>query len=301
MQEDTTPRICASIDWITLTCHDPEKRRGLWHLAAGLMRDPSQAECDERIWRWKGYTGQHRGNVTWGVRDDGTIMQLSQDLANRTFGAAMTVADNVTRLDLAVTVWGGSDFGNPAQRHTQEVIEWKAAHGRRITVGGVQNEGILRTLYLGDRSSDAFGRVYDKHLESSLDAYAGAWRYEVELKGEKAERTSRALYSATDRPDWIRRAVFQWFGRRGCILPDGCLDEPLYICTIRPTTDDSSRLAWLATDVRPAVQRLLQHGHANAVWEALGIPRSVSERYRLREQIDPNNHHHDDLSGDDGS
>lgn len=299
MQDYKPGDTVASIDWLTVTSCDPEKRRGLWHLAAGLMADESQAGFDQRIWKWKGYTGQHRGQVTWGVRDDSTILQLSGDLADRAFLAAMECADNCTRIDLALTVWGSEEDGNVAERHQREVLEWKAANGRSLTIGGVSNEGRLATLYLGQRVSDTFARIYDKHAESRLDAYKGAWRYEVEVKANKAERCARTLATGIDRPDWIRRAVYQFFGRRGCQFPGGFLDKPLLLRTERPTTDDASRLAWLASDVRPAVQRLLSRGYTDAVWEALGIPRTLAERYRLRWLAENDDHHHDDLAPDE--
>lgn len=299
MQNDTTPRVSAAIDWLTITASDPHKQGGLWRLGDELIKLPSNGEDDAKPWRWKGYSGVHRGGVTWGGREDGVILQLSGPLADEWFDVAFLHCDNCTRLDLAVTVWGGGTIGNLAAKHGEEVLAWKRQTGSTLSVTTICNDGEPATLYLGQRVSDTYARIYDKCLESGDDAYAGAWRFEIELKADKAERTASHLHSAGDRPNWIRKSVFQFFSRRGCVI-DGCsVDEPLLIRSIRPVTDDASRLSWLARDVRPAVLRLLKHGHGDRVWEALGIPRSLAERYRLSWLADPANHHHDDLLTDD--
>lgn len=290
MSESTTPSIAASIDWLTVTATGAGKRRSLFRLGEELVRLSHSNGNDLRDWRWKSYEGEHAGSATCGRRDDSSILQLSGPMADEWFDQAYLNADHTTRIDLCVTLWRGEGGDNLAERHARECIAWKQDTGRTLSQKLIYDNGYASTLYLGSRESDLFARIYDKALESGEPAYAGAWRYELEVKGQPAARAAAWLHSAGDRANRVRGAVYEHYRRRGCQPEFSGVGDELRICTIRPTTDDASRLQWLAGHVRPTVQRLLQNGHADALWEALGVPRTLAERYRLRALLEADHH-----------
>lgn len=281
MTDTTISGSSALLDWLTVTATARGKRDGLRALGLELVKLSADDGNDLRDWHWKGYVGSHAGQATFGVRDDSTILQLSGDYADKWFDYAYVTSDHCTRIDLAVTVGRNEGDGNLCQQHLAEILRWKAETGRTLATKTICDDDRPNTLYLGSRSSDLFARVYDKALELGGLCPGTLWRYEVEVKAEPAQRTASWLHSAGDRPARIRNAVYQHYRRRGCEPVFSCLGDPMYIRTIRASTDDASRLAWLATQVRPAVQRLLRNGHTDTLWEALGLPRSVSEQFRL--------------------
>lgn len=290
VSDSTLESFCPSIDWLTFTATKEANRPGLWNLGRELVRLSAKDGNDERPWRWRDYSGFHAGEATVGRREDSDILQLSGYLADSWFDKAWLTSDHCTRLDLAVTVWGGGNLGNLAQRHNAEVSQWKRENNRTLGAKLIYDNDYANTLYLGSRESDLFGRIYDKFVESGDPAFKGAWRYELELKGDPAQRGAGRLHSAGNRPDRIRSAVFQHFARRGVQPVFSSVGTDLPIRTHRAPSDSATRLSWLATAVRPAVQRLCIAGHYEAVLDALGIPRSIGERYRLRLWLDMGGH-----------
>lgn len=302
MSETTTSSVAASIDWLTVTATGPGTRRDLFRLGEELVRLSQSRNNDLRDWRWKGYEGSHAGAATCGRRDDSSIVQLSGEMADEWFDQVYRIADHCTRVDLAVTLQPGEESGNLAERHNREVAVFKQATGKTLTQKLIYDNGYASTLYLGSRESDLYARCYDKGVESGDPALQGFWRYEVEVKGQPAQRTAAWLHSRGDRAGGIVGAVHEHYRRRGAEPAFNCLGPAMPLRTIRPTTDDDSRLAWLSGHVRPTVQRLLSNGHADRVWEALGIPRSLGERWRLKEQL-AYDHHRSELEeafGEDG-
>lgn len=289
----TSAPLESRIDWVTFTASKPPARQHFWNLGLELVKLAAAPDLPIRRWKWKGYDGQHAQGVTLGRRDDSDILQLSGPFADEHFDLVYSHADNVTRIDLAVTVKVEGDVSGIIDAHQREVLKWKQEKPRTLTVGCIYDEGKPATLYLGQRVSDLFCRIYDKHLESGRPDYEGCVRYEVEIKGAPAERTSAWLYSAGNRASCIRDGVYKHCVQRGLTPRFGGLDGAVRINTIRPVSDADSRLAWLSASVRPVVERLLAADRADAVIAALGLRRSVTEMFRLREQLEWGNHHND--------
>jgi DNA relaxase NicK len=156
-------------------------------------------------------------------------------------------------------------------------IEGYKTRGYRIDKD-VQNFG--KTLYVGSRASDQFGRVYDKAAEQRDPVNIHRrWRYEVEYKNDYAREGLDNLLSLdepTDLPPLIQNTVWFWFDHRG--IP------PLFERTSGKTefevaakvTDTSRKLSWLSTQVRPTIQELMRAGLEDEVFRALGISRGES-------------------------
>lgn len=299
--ENTISGAQSSIDWLTLTATTPVKRRGLVALGELLVAKQQKADNDRRDWRWKGFSGTHAKGVSWGRREDCDILELSGLLADEQADHAWLTADHCTRIDLCVTAKVEGDYGNVADRTAAEVLAWKAASNSTLTVKTIADNGRTNTVYLGRRASDIFARVYDKGLESGEPSLAGFWRWELEIKGEPAQRAIGALHSLGDREHRIRSTVHEYLSRRGCRPIFSSVGDHLHVRALRAPSDTATRLGWLAASVRPAVERLLLDGHAGAVCEALGLDHNLVEQFRLKRQLEYGNHARDNaewLGGD---
>jgi hypothetical protein len=115
-----------------------------------------------------------------------------------------------------------------------------------------------------------FGRIYDKERESKLDHYKGAVRYEVEYKDLYAKRLAQRLAAVNQSQEVMLLHLHSFFADRGNDLglsDDHCLS----LGALVNGSDHSRELRWLAVQIRPTVQRLVECGLAHEVFEALGF------------------------------
>ena len=269
----------AAVDWLTVTAKSAACRRAIYDQA---IRDIAAIKAEGnniKTWNWKNYTGLQCKGYRWGTRPDSDIWVLSGDQANDYWPAALKLAENVTRIDLAVTV------GLVAP---ETEFAWKIYLALQGQLNGKQrckkftyitnNDG-GQTLYVGSRASDQFGRLYDKGRENvkKLDLEPGIlWRYEVEFKNARAKRIAEQLSHLSCQPreigNVLAATVQEWFFCRG--VPTLLLKEPgdiLGTSVAARVTDDQITLEWLSSQVRPSVKRLVEAGKEYAVRQALGI------------------------------
>lgn len=217
----------SQVDWLTCSAHGRERAHGLAWLSSEWAKGEAARGNRLQKWRLMGYEGSHVGRVRWGQRDeDSCLVQLSGELAERYIAEAASLADRVTRVDLAVTV--RPDPPNPhlganvydeaaafAQGKPRAALPWTIYDAR----GG-------RTTYLGARTSDHFLRVYNKEAESrakddaeGVARYLGCWRTELELKGMMAEPVARVACDQEDRPAWAQEYLYDYLTDHGITSP----------------------------------------------------------------------------------
>lgn len=288
----------ARVDYCTATVVDGAKRQSYNALGYQLVRSAVADGYDASPFRWKGYDGETAGWATAASRDDSALIRLSGAKSDEWFDILYLAADHITRLDLCVTVQTEEENGNIAQSHADSCERWKAETGRTLGTTLYVTNGQPTTLYLGQRVSDIYGRIYNKSVESPGPDYQRCWRYEIEAKGRVASRLAATLHSRPNRTAYCLAAVRHYFARRGVepvFEPNG---HSLHIQTVRPKSDVDSRLNWLATQVRPAVQWLLGRGLHAEVSEALGLPRTLTEQARMSYWLDHDHHAHE-IEGDE--
>lgn len=268
----------ASCDYLRLTYDGPIKTQDAYHLyRAAALRSVQQAdvECgDERAFVWRGYRGGALGGVSYGMSDQGALLQCSGVLARAEHLRELPYT-GVPRLDLQVTAWFDKDpaaVPHLAARVSDEARRrsgarpWKVVH--------INGHGAGDTAYLGSRGkSSKFVRVYDKFRESGEEAYRNAVRFEVELTDAHA-RMAWSDYCAFG-GDQVRTysMVWSYLSARGLELE---LTEGAPAYDIRklpkPRSDADRRMEWLRRQVRPSVERLIAAGvDPAAVREALGL------------------------------
>jgi len=223
--------------------------------------------------RWYGYEGLQRGTIFTGERDDGCCIRASGYGAHVLATTIPDVGFSVARLDLAVTVWFEADdslYARRAHEIAQAFRETFPGPGRR-KIRFIDGSGDGDTLYIGSRSSLAYGRLYDKARESGDEQYKHAWRFEVELKDEAADKAWLELALSSWNQNRIRATVTNWFGARGVPLPFLYPDPAAVDLRLAPAKSTvEAKLEWLRSQIGPSVRQLLKLGKEQDILTALG-------------------------------
>lgn len=256
----------AAYDYVRLTARgtsENDASRQLYRIATrACVARAMGGECRLAPWYWQGYRGENGPGAAYGSREDGHIFQASGFSAHDARGMGL-LWDNVTRCDVAVTVWYGQDECSSIEHHatvsrrfsaSKGVSGWKVTH----IDGGEHGT----TTYIGSRESDIFIRIYDKYRQSkgSKD-YEKAIRYEVEFKGDAAKEVWAAAHRTTPDRFYLASLVANTCAARGAHLPrlaDASLAQAPVVKP--PASDTERRLAWLRNQVRPSVEKLLTDG-----------------------------------------
>lgn len=258
-------------DWLTATGSSPEGRSSLWDLGNRLLHGAEAEGQHATGWHANGYRGWRCEGVGLGVREDSVILRLSGLQAAKQWREAAAAGENLSRLDLAVDC----EADPPVPGLGAQVYE-DAGHvpskngrppGRSRFVDGYGGQ----TTYIGSRTSEQFGRLYDKGVEQRARAPGAWWRWEVEFKGERAWSLGRTLtpIQAVERP--MLALVAEWFRDRTGHAPPSSSRAVKYFEGRKISTDEE-RLHWLASAVRPTVATLIERLGRRRVLTALGIP-----------------------------
>jgi DNA relaxase NicK len=265
--------VSVGVDWVTATATDDKAVRHLaeqWQVWVQVAKQAGDLpKKDGRL----GYRGFSVQRVFFGVRHDGCMVQASGFAADAWYNIIHEAGAHVTRLDLQVT---GVVNGN-AQEISQSIV-LAALEGRSGKNGGrprkvtrIEGFGDGDTVSVGSRSSNLFGRAYDKHAETPDEYPAGSWRFEVEYKQEHAQAALEALMNAENKTRTIEAMVRSFYEARGIVIPLDLTGDAPVLHLGKVTTSDDKTLNWLAKHVRPSVQRLVQAGKKEQVLLALGL------------------------------
>jgi len=270
-------RISLGVDWLTATGTGDSSRI----CAAEQFDRVAVRERNEGNfvlpWSSFGYSGWKCGKIRFGTRLDGCIVALSGKLADEEFRNSMSWCTNVSRLDLEATYRVNPEPSVILLRHLKELRAPRTVRGRQFRVTSVRDSAGGFTIYLGARSSSFYGRIYDKWVESGDPFFLGCLRYEMEVKKKLANRLAHGIYQHVVPRDAIDAQLSTFFRNRSCELPaaiPGCHSQvaPISCSLPRSVSDRSRLLAWLRTQVRPTVERLIEQGNADEVYTCLGLP-----------------------------
>lgn len=260
-----------TVDWITCTMFSAQARgmaKALWYHVAEEEREYDK---EPRQWVFKGYRGFTTKYVSWGTREDSDIFVLRGQIANAWFGQVLDSADNVTRLDLAVTIRFREPSDQLIQRYWDHICDrWPKGAAPRSYARVIGLDGGA-TLYVGKRVSAEFGRVYDKGIQASLAPEATMWRYEVEIKKPSASLVAASLPRDLSPGPWIQAYVFDWFFAREVMPAFDRTEVSIVVERYARVKSDEITIAWLRKSVKPAILRLQSSGKLEQVLEALGL------------------------------
>lgn len=286
-----------TVDWITATAKDPARCVALRCLAERITDAQVADGHDRGPWSQYGYKGECVEGCSWGGKQGGFIIRLSGFAAAFWWAEVVPRADNISRIDVQVTVRTEPPLPNVARDAYRTLLAAGPAGRQGAATSLVISSGGGSTCYIGRRQSDKFFRLYDKHAESGLDHYAGCWRYELECKNEVA--LSLAGYLG-DGADWQRRArdtVLGYCTSHGLRPLADAGTEGLYLEAPRPDTELDRKCQWLATQVSGSAQEIVEKLGFDRLVQLLGLD-SEAMKWRGRGPHRPHGHH---AENDDGN
>lgn len=266
----------SGVDYITVTCREPdsiEKARNLaiqmavYEDASGMLGSP---------WSANGYEGYKCGSVVFGERADGCMVRAGGNLAALNWWKLYAVADNVTRLDLQATFRTGELPGAVVHRHYLELQRANRKMKRGPVVSRTTNSKGGYTAYTGSRTSDVFGRIYNKEAQAKLDHYKSCVRYEVQFNKARARKVAHGVNRNFLGEKQMAAEVLSFFARRQVKVKPlqeaiGSLSTIVDTSLPRRLSDLDKRFAWLRGAVRPTVEMMIDRGLSNELMEALGL------------------------------
>lgn len=249
-----------SVDWLTMTVKNRTMRDAAKTEADKSLDEAMRAGDRVQIWNSFGFAGWDCGGLRWGRREKEDLIQLRSKTCATKWQDYAKFASNISRLDLAVTVKFAHHPIDVA-RSAFETIETVA-----LDLPIMRNYSIITsllggdTLYVGKRSSNQYGRVYDKSQEERGDEFGNCWRWEVEVKKPLSQVVAERLSQAENKRSYISAWVKGWFEDRMVECP--WIAEVAYnaIEILRAPTSDERSLNWLRSQVVPTVDRLVTRG-----------------------------------------
>lgn len=261
----------SQVDWITATTKDDNVGLDWLNLYRKVVKGGLYYESERHL---KGFAGMGIDHLAWlfNPKNGFYMVIASSAMASEVWPILIQGAKNVTRIDLAVTVLLVEedrsfivDRYNSIPDYEKDKRQYALIQNTR---GGV-------TLYVGKRTSQNFGRVYDKGVQSESHQPGNRYRYEVEIHKPLAMPVSLGLAEAALKGEDVSRRiadyVYQWFLGRG-VAPCWQYDNTrLEVSVDIGVSTLQKRLNWLRTQVKPTIQELIAMGLTSEVFEALSL------------------------------
>lgn len=261
----------ASVDWITCTASSRDAKRALWKVGERVLnRRESEGENTSR-WHANGYQGWSNGATAMGVRKDGCILRISGEEASHEWRDAFAASENCSRLDFAVDCYSDPPVPALSRNIYRDIRHVRPLNGRPPTRSLILSGDGGSTVYVGARTSEQYGRVYDKGIESKTRPAGSWWRWEVEYKGKLSWLHGSALMRTDDQGVAIMSNNAHWFRTR-TLHSYPATSVPLNLFVSKDSTSVDRQLSWLARGVRPTVQALIERLGESRVLFALGFP-----------------------------
>jgi hypothetical protein len=279
-------KVTANIDWLTMTTKNDTLGTTWYEEFVKRVRANGGGGVNfRRLVKYSqrlGFTMEDFEGFSWGYSEHHNryIVILRGAVAHNFWRRVILPSQvRVTRIDFAVTVELKSPqdlVGKAYEKLERDGIP-EGVKTRKFTKITTYSGGA--TLYVGSRTSDFFGRLYDKGAQLG-NMENVSWRYEVEVHKPKASSMASQLYDRlqqshpkTQEYNAIATFVHQWFGARG-ITPVWAMKEGLDVLAAQheiAIKTPKRRLAWLRTQVAPTVDDLIKLGLGRQVVEALGM------------------------------
>jgi hypothetical protein len=261
--------VFTGVDYIRLTAND-HKPLADWEAIAlpEFLREERSGRKVHQRWLL-GYQGRVGEHVFVGAREDGCMIQMSGAYAWHRWYDATRHSMKCTRMDIQVTRPVEGDAGE----HVRMVYEMgklgPKREGRQAQLQITDTPEGAKMVTVGSRQSETYGRCYDKFRESKIEDYRGCVRWELECKGQAAMDLCAWMCENKAEPYVTRHIVREWWEKRGMPpnWPEDC--EESMPPPEKHTRNDDTKIAWLAAQVRPSLQLLLEHGKGFEALRAL--------------------------------
>ena len=276
--ESSTTVLETAIDWLTVTTRRNRIRdRWLLHCLT-LQKRETRDGNRVRPFHLNQYVGQQCGRIRFGESASAMLVQYSGELADQEFEYLWPDHDTCTRLDIAVTVKypvGASSIPLEAFACASHARD---ANPRLAQAVIIRDNSGGATCYVGSRRSSKFLRVYNKEAECrsrndepGIARYASAVRYELELHDVAAVAAGGWLNEPGASHPKIRAYLRHHLEAHGIPCPWVDTDAETLPTGFRRRSDRETRLDWLRTSVRPAVDWLRSSCTADELRYRLGL------------------------------
>lgn len=239
-------------------------------VGSALFRTEADFGNKVKPWGMAGFSGWRCGSVQVGTRDQEVCVRLSSDAAARSWRQVVQHCQNVSRFDVQATVQVAGSVARLIDKYKRAARRNSTKFGDKRRVRWVQEHHGGYTLYLGNRQSNVFGRIYDKYAESKMDHYKNCVRAEAQFQYKLARIIAHGLYSLPSPMPRMASHLTQFFHGRDVDLELPFTDAATYCCS-RQRSDVAKTLAWLQTSVRPSIMMLVALGHGEDMFRALGL------------------------------
>lgn len=267
------------VDYVTATTVQGYSDSSLDSFGRFIVNQQIERGEKERPFRFSGYRGWAAGSAATGRRRDGAIVRLSGHAAQQHWQQVVSLASNVSRIDVQVTCWSMDGPTMLLRKHRNESLRARRGKGKPVELPFWGDARGLTALAFGSRSSDRYLRAYDKHAESGLDHYQNCLRYEIEFKNRLAWDKAQVLDGSERWQTYIVQWVLEFASVRGLRLPAEFRRTTSADCGLtgiraRPLDQEGTlhrNLQWLRFGVRPTAQKFIAAGRLGEFLEALGI------------------------------
>jgi len=273
---DTYPVFCTGIDWLTCTNNYKGIGNPLERWAEGEITKRLASGGAAQPARRLGYEGQSVSGLFIGRNAQGACCQLSGPLCTPLTENAIRNSTGVSRIDVQVTIWTQGEDPHLARWTYQRMLEGCGGDRRRRGFGLILTEPKGETLTVNRRVSEQYGRLYDKAAEANLGSPRSVWRYEVELKGKRAQWLARELIAGGCNPPTLSSIVHAFYTRTG-VQPAFAMQTPQDALEpyIAPRT--SNVLDWYRSSVSKSIKRSVSQFGWGPTLEALDLQEFVRE------------------------
>lgn len=264
------PVICCGVDWLTVTSNykgagNPLER---WadaeitnRLASGGAAQPAK-----RL----GYQGQSVSGLFVGRNDQGVMCQLSGPACTPLAVDAIRLSTGVSRIDLQVTVWTEGEQPHLGRWTYERMLQRSNSNNRPGSFGLIIAHPAGETLTINRRVSSQFGRLYDKAAEQRWPVPRLVWRYEVEMKGNRARWLAKALATGGCNPTTVSSIVHAFYTMKG-VEPAFVKSEPQDALVPYISPLGGNVLDWYRSSVSKSIKRAVSEFGWDATLEALDL------------------------------
>lgn len=264
----------AGVDWMTATGRGRVARRQFDAVGESIIKDKTDAGVEVLPASVRDYSGYRVPGVFYGRRREDSIIVLTGAGAPPNWKRVAQSATNVSRLDLQVTVWTHGEQPALSRWYYQRVRRSKPKRGRPRSYSLIQTHPHGDTLYVGKRTSDCFGRVYDYATAHSEAPPRTLWRYEVEFKRDLALRHSNALLAHDAPGGYAESVVGAWYQTRD-IYRTWCAGMSHHSDANAAERRETDQLQWFRDSLSKTVAKAIRSHGVEAVLDALNLSHIV--------------------------
>lgn len=260
----------AGVDWLTVTASEGKQRDLLREYGVEMLMADAAKGNKVFPFRLRGYEGGSTKNIQVGERGPSVLVRLMGSIAAEEWPEALALSQGCSRIDVQVSV-RQEPFDRDLAINTWMYAKHLAdAEGKPPQLDLYARKNAGSTLYIGDRASRYFARMYDRWAKTKQDADLGVWRYELEAKRERAVQVAGMLQQAARPADLAAGIVYDHFSHRG-VRPIFDVQEPVRPAPLHAEPTDAERsIAYLGRVARPVLDRLSSWGRLADGLRALG-------------------------------